>query len=279
VAKDTTMDAKRRIEIYDTTLRDGTQGEGFNLSLQDKLLIAAKLDELGVDFIEGGYPLSNPKDAAFFKEVKALKLKHAKVSAFGMTRRRGIKAKDDAGMAALLDAETEVVTIVGKSSDYQAKMVLSVTARRKSGDDLRHRRLHPPGRPAGDLRRRAFLRHLPCESAVRPAHAKSRRGSAGASVLVLCDTNGGTMPEQIAEATAAAKQQSRRPKIGIHTHNDGGLAVANALAAILAGADHAQGTINGVGERCGNMDLTPSSPTCKSSTTSIACSPGKPPAS
>src|SRR5580704_3248901 len=117
----------RRIEIYDTTLRDGTQGEGFNLSLQDKLLIAAKLDELGVDFIEGGYPLSNPKDAAFFKDVKALKLKHAKVSAFGMTRRRGIKPKDDAGMAALLEAETEVVTIVGKSSDYQAKMVLSVT--------------------------------------------------------------------------------------------------------------------------------------------------------
>src|ERR1700684_1715045 len=106
-----TMDNRRRIEIYDTTLRDGTQGEGFNLSLQDKLLIAAKLDELGVDYIEGGYPLSNPQDAAFFKDVKSLNLQHAKVSAFGMTRRRGIKAKDDAGMAALLDAETEVVTI------------------------------------------------------------------------------------------------------------------------------------------------------------------------
>ncbi len=121
------MEPRRRIEIYDTTLRDGTQGEGFNLSLQDKLLIAAKLDELGVDYIEGGYPLSNPKDAAFFKEVKALNLKHAKVSAFGMTRRRGVKPKDDAGMAALLEAETAAVTIVGKSSDYQAKMVLSVT--------------------------------------------------------------------------------------------------------------------------------------------------------
>src|SRR5476651_2209629 len=116
------MNNPRRIEIYDTTLRDGTQGEGFNLSLQDKLLIAAKLDELGVDYIEGGYPLSNPKDAAFFKEVKSLNLKNATVSAFGMTRRRGIQAKDDPGMNALLEADTAAVTIVGKSSDYQAKM-------------------------------------------------------------------------------------------------------------------------------------------------------------
>src|SRR5271170_5847813 len=121
------MEARRRIEIYDTTLRDGTQGEGFNLSLQDKLLIAAKLDELGVDYIEGGYPLSNPKDAAFFKEVKALKLKTATVSAFGMTRRRGTKPADDAGMKSLLEADTAAVTIVGKSSDYQAKAVLQVS--------------------------------------------------------------------------------------------------------------------------------------------------------
>src|SRR5882724_6309287 len=121
------MEKRRRIEIYDTTLRDGTQGEGFNLSLQDNLLIAVKLDELGVDYIEGGYPLSNPKDAAFFKEVKSLKLKNARVSAFGMTRRRGVKAEDDAGMKSLLDAETAAVTIVGKSSDVQAKVVLSVT--------------------------------------------------------------------------------------------------------------------------------------------------------
>src|ERR1700742_3743643 len=117
----------RRIEIYDTTLRDGTQGEGFNLSLQDKLLIAQKLDDLGVDYIEGGFPLSNPKDAAFFREVKSLKLKHAKVSAFGMTRKRGVKAEEDAGMKALLAAETPCVTIVGKTSDYQVTKVLSVT--------------------------------------------------------------------------------------------------------------------------------------------------------
>src|SRR5436305_7212490 len=117
----------RRIEIYDTTLRDGTQGEGFNLSLQDKLLIAQKLDELGVDYIEGGFPLSNPKDAAFFRDVRDLKLRHAKVAAFGMTRRRGVRAEDDPGMQALLAAETPVVTIVGKSSEWQATKVLSVT--------------------------------------------------------------------------------------------------------------------------------------------------------
>src|ERR1700722_11475421 len=117
----------RRIEIYDTTLRDGTQGEGFNLSLQDKLQIAQKLDFLGVDYIEGGFPLSNPKDAAFFKEIASIKLKTAKISAFGMTRRRGIKAEDDPGMQALLEAKTPVVTIVGKTSQYQVEKVLAVT--------------------------------------------------------------------------------------------------------------------------------------------------------
>ena len=117
----------RRIEIYDTTLRDGTQGEGFNLSLQDKLQIAQKLDFLGVDYIEGGFPLSNPKDAAFFREIGSLKLRSAKISAFGMTRRRGIKAEDDPGMRALLEANTPAVTIVAKTSEYQVQKVLAVT--------------------------------------------------------------------------------------------------------------------------------------------------------
>src|SRR5947209_16409362 len=116
-----------RIEIYATTLRDGTQGEGFNLSLEDKLMIARRLDELGVDYIEGGFPLSNPKDAAFFREIRQTPLKNAKVSAFGMTRRRGIKAEDDPGMKSLLDAQTPVVTLVGKTSDYQARAVLGVS--------------------------------------------------------------------------------------------------------------------------------------------------------
>src|SRR3954470_3559869 len=121
------MSQTRRIEIYDTTLRDGTQGEGFNLSLQDKLQIAQKLDELGVDYIEGGFPLSNPKDEAFFREVRQMNFKNAKVSAFGMTRRRGIKASEDPGMKALLAAQTPVITIVGKTSDYQVQHVLSVS--------------------------------------------------------------------------------------------------------------------------------------------------------
>ncbi len=113
----------RRIEIYDTTLRDGTQGEGFNLSLQDKLLIAQKLDFLGVDYIEGGFPLSNPKDAAFFRDIASVKLQTAKISAFGMTRRRGMKAEDDPGMRALLEAQTPVVTIVGKTSQFHVEKV------------------------------------------------------------------------------------------------------------------------------------------------------------
>src|SRR3954463_4411016 len=121
------MTNPRRIEIYDTTLRDGTQGEGFNLSLQDKLLIAQKLDELGVDYIEGGFPLSNPKDAAFFRDVREMKLRHAKISAFGMTRRRGVRAEEDPGMRALLDAQTPVITIVGKSSEFQVTKVLNVS--------------------------------------------------------------------------------------------------------------------------------------------------------
>src|ERR1700722_2122519 len=135
------MENRRRIEIYDTTLRDGTQGEGFNLSLQDKLQIAQKLDELGVDYIEGGFPLSNPKDAAFFRDVGKMNLKHARVAAFGMTRRRGVKASEDPGMAALLEAQTPVVTIVGKSSEFQAKTVLAVTPEENLemiGDTVRH---------------------------------------------------------------------------------------------------------------------------------------------
>lgn len=247
------MTNRRRIEIYDTTLRDGTQGEGFNLSLQDKLLIAAKLDELGVDYIEGGYPLSNPKDAAFFKEVKALNLKTAKVSAFGMTRRRGVKPQEDAGMKSLLDAETAVVTIVGKTSDTQAKMVLSVTPEENLemiADTVRF--MCGNGRQVIYDAEHFFdtYRRNP-QYALRTLMAAQE---AGASALVLCDTNGGNMPEFIAEATAAVKQQTS-VTIGIHTHNDGGVAIANALAAVRAGADHAQGTVNGVGERCGNMDL------------------------
>jgi len=245
----------RRIEIYDTTLRDGTQGEGFNLSLQDKLLIARKLDELGVDYIEGGFPLSNPKDAAFFQEVPGLKLRHAKVAAFGMTRRRGVSADEDLGMKALLDAQTQVVTLVGKSSEFQATRVLSVTPEenlKMIGDSVRF--IRAAGREVVYDAEHFFdgFKANP-QYALRTLLAAQE---AGASVLCLCDTNGGNMPELVADAVAAVKQQTSA-RIGIHTHNDGALAVANALVAIRAGAAQAQGTINGVGERCGNMDLIP----------------------
>ncbi len=152
------MNAQRRIEIYDTTLRDGTQGEGFNLSLNDKLLIARKLDELGVEYIEGGFPLSNPKDEAFFREIREVPLQYAKVAAFGMTRRRGVKAENDDGMKALVAAQTPVVTIVGKSSEYQVAKVLAVSLEENVemiGDSVA---FIADARQTGGLRCRAFLR-------------------------------------------------------------------------------------------------------------------------
>ena len=243
----------RKIEIYDTTLRDGTRGEGFNLSLADKLTIAAKLDDLGVDYIEGGYPLSNPKDAAFFREVKSLKLKHATVSAFGMTRRRGVLPKDDAGMKSLLDADTAAVTIVGKTSDYQARAVLSVSPEENVemiGDTIKF--MTASGRRVVyDAEHFFDTFRSNREYALKTLRAAK---DAGAVTLVLCDTNGGSMPEFVADAVDTVKREVGG-MVGIHTHNDAGLAVANALAAVRAGSDHVQGTINGVGERCGNMDL------------------------
>lgn len=245
----------RRIELYDTTLRDGTQGEGFNLSLQDKLLIARKLDELGVDYIEGGFPLSNPKDAAFFQEVRQLGLKHAKVSAFGMTRRRGVRAEEDPGIKALLEARTPVVTIVGKTSEHQVKAVLGVSLEENLemiADTVRV--MAQAGRQVVYDAEHFFDQfRANREYALQTLKIAAE---AGASVLTLCDTNGGSMPELVAEATAAAREAAGAV-IGVHTHNDAALAVANALAGVRAGADLVQGTINGVGERCGNMDLIP----------------------
>ncbi|HEX8340062.1 MAG TPA: citramalate synthase [Tepidisphaeraceae bacterium] len=242
-----------RVEIYDTTLRDGTQGEGFNLSLQDKLQITGKLDELGVDYIEGGFPISNPKDEAYFRDVRQMKLKNARVAAFGMTRRRGVKAEEDATLAALLAAETPVVTIVGKTSDFHARVVLNVSLEENLAmitDSVRH--MKSAGRFVVYDAEHFFdaFRANP-DYAIRTLLAAQE---SGADVLCLCDTNGGTLPEQVAEAVERVKRETS-VKIGIHTHNDGGVALANALAGVAAGATHAQGTINGVGERCGNMDL------------------------
>jgi 2-isopropylmalate synthase len=243
-----------RIQIYDTTLRDGTQGEGVSLSVQDKLLIARMLDELGVDFIEGGYPLSNPKDAAFFQEAKALKLARAKLVAFGMTRRKGIKAADDTGMGALRDAGTEYVTVVGKTWDLHATDVLGVSLEENLdmiADSV--------GYLAGLGRKVIYdAEHFFDGAASNREYALQTIETAvkaGAALVCLCDTNGGSLPERVTEFVSLARQRVQAP-IGIHPHNDSGVAVANALAAVRAGATQVQGTMNGIGERCGNVDLT-----------------------
>ena len=246
----------RPIQIYDTTLRDGTQGEGVSFSLQDKLHIAQRLAEVGIDFIEGGYPLSNEKDTAFFHQVRRLDLGRSQVCAFGMTRRRGMRAEDDPGMRALVAAETPVCTVVGKTWDYHATEVLRVTLEENLemiADSVAFLRRH------GDVIYDA--EHFFDGWKANPAYAArtlQAAAQAGAQTLVLCDTNGGSLPEQIAALVAAAREavaQYPHVSLGIHCHNDSELAVANSLAAVDAGADQVQGTINGIGERCGNVDL------------------------
>jgi len=248
----------RTIEIYDTTLRDGSQGEGVNFSLEDKLAITQRLDEAGVDFIEGGYPLSNPKDAQYFERVRDLRLKRSRVCAFGMTRRRGMAAADDPGMKALLDAQTSVVTIVGKTSAFHVAEVLGVSREENLAmiaDTVSY--LTISGREVFYDAEHFFDGwKLDAAYAADTILAAAR---AGATRIVLCDTNGGTLPDEVArlvrDAAAVLEKAGHTAAIAIHCHNDCDLAVANSLAAVSAGAVQVQGTINGIGERCGNADL------------------------
>ncbi len=242
-----------RVFIYDTTLRDGSQGEGVNFSLQDKLLLTRRLDELGVDYVEGGYPLSNPKDFEYFQAVRELPLKHTKVCAFGMTRRKNSPPETDTCLKALLDAHTPVVTIVGKTWDFHVTNVLGTTLEenlRMIADSVAY--CKSQGREVFYDAEHFFdgYRANP-EYALKTLQAAA---SAGASVVILCDTNGGTMPERIAEVVQAARRELTC-EVGIHCHNDCELAVANTLAAVRSGATQVQGTMNGIGERCGNVDL------------------------
>lgn len=243
----------RRIEIYDTTLRDGSQGEGVNFSLQDKLLITQKLDAVGVDFVEGGYPLSNPKDAEYFQRVRDLQLSHTQVAAFGMTRRRGVAAEDDVGMQALRDARTPVCTVVGKTWDLHVFEVLRIDEAENLAmirDSIAF--LVAEGRKLFYDAEHFFdgYRANP-EFALKTVQAAQ---DAGAAAIILCDTNGGRLPEDVAAAVEAVRRELRIP-VGIHCHNDCELAVANSLTAVDHGAVQVQGTINGIGERCGNVDL------------------------
>jgi 2-isopropylmalate synthase len=241
------------IQTYDTTLRDGAQGEGVNFSLEDKLNVARRLDELGFDFVEGGYPLSNPKDAEFFQRLAEKPLKDSRVCAFGMTRRRGLQADDDPGMKALVESRAPVVTIVGKTSDFHVTTVLGVSLE----ENLAMIR-ETVALLCGEGREVIYdAEHFFDGWKANPEYAAKTiqaAAEAGASIIVMCDTNGGTLPEEIAALTREAAGKVDRP-LGIHTHNDCELAVANSLAAIDAGATHVQGTINGFGERCGNADL------------------------
>jgi 2-isopropylmalate synthase len=242
-----------RIQIYDTTLRDGSQGEGISFSLQDKLLLTRRLDELGFDFIEGGYPLSNPKDAEYFKEALGLPLRHAKIAAFGMTRRKGTLPNQDIGLRALLDSGTQVVTIVGKTWDLHVRDVLNTSLDENLemiADSVRH---------CAAAGREVFYdaeHYFDGLKGNREYALNTLRAAqdAGARVIILCDTNGGTLPDGIAAGVQAARGVLSVP-VGIHCHNDCDTAVANSLAAVREGATQVQGTINGIGERCGNADL------------------------
>lgn len=243
------------ISIYDTTLRDGSQGEGVSFSLQDKLNIAQRLAEIGIDFVEGGYPLSNEKDVAFFQQAKHLKLGNTQLCAFGMTRRRSMKAADDPGMRALVAAETPCCTMVGKTSDYHVTDVLNVTLDENLamiGESVEYLAAHRDVIYDAEHFFDGYKANP--EYAIQTIRAAA---SAGAKWLVMCDTNGGTMPEEITAIATAAREALADCDVqfGIHCHNDCELAVANSLAAVDAGALQVQGTINGIGERCGNVDL------------------------
>jgi 2-isopropylmalate synthase len=245
-----------RVTVYDTTLRDGAQREGISWSLEDKLRIVRRLDALGADLIEAGWPGSNPKDAALFAhaaEHGALELRGARLAAFGSTRRAFVDAGDDAQVRALLDARTQVCTIFGKSSLLHVREVLRVPLDENLAmiaDTVVHLR-------AAGRRVIYDAEHFFDGYTLDPAYALATltaAAGAGANTLVLCDTNGGTLPWRVEEVVGIVRHALATP-IGIHAHNDAGCAVANSLAAVRAGARHVQGTINGYGERCGNADL------------------------
>lgn len=248
------MSQPSSVTIYDTTLRDGTQGTGISFSVQDKLRVAERLDAFGVHYIEGGWPGSNPKDVEFFAEAAQREWRHAKIAAFGMTRRGGVKVEDDAQVRQLVEAGTPVVTVVGKTWPLHVTEVFGVTLEENLSmirDTVAYLQQH--GREVFYDAEHFFdsYREDPGYSLATLRAA----AEAGAAMVVLCDTNGGSLPELVARATAAARGAVGCP-VGIHTHNDCGLGVANALAAVEAGAVQVQGTMNGYGERVGNCNLT-----------------------
>jgi 2-isopropylmalate synthase len=241
------------IELYDTTLRDGAQHEGISLSLDDKLKITLKLDELGIHYVEGGWPGSNPKDAAYFASVRELPLKHTRIAAFGSTCRAGVRAEDDPQIQALLDADTSIVTIVGKTWDLHVHDVLRTSL------DENLRMIQDSVAYLKACGRTVFYdaEHFFDGYQANPGYALATLRAAeeaGTDCIILCDTNGGTMPWVIEEKVRQVVEEIDLP-IGIHAHNDSDCGVTNTLVAVRAGAVHVQGTINGYGERVGNANL------------------------
>ncbi|NCF64680.1 MAG: citramalate synthase [Chloroflexi bacterium] len=240
--------------LYDTTLRDGTQREGISLSLDDKLKIARKLDEFGIHYIEGGWPGSNPKDVGFFRRAASLGLKQAKITAFGSTRRKDTLPEDDPNLKALIDANTEVVTLVGKSWDLHVIDVLET-----SMDE----NLAMIGESVDYCKAQGKeviydAEHFFDGYKANPEYALATVQTAavnGADSVVLCDTNGGALPWEVREIVEEVAERLEKTPLGIHTHDDSGCGVANTLAAVRAGAVHVQGTINGYGERVANANL------------------------
>ncbi len=251
--------SQKTVSIYDTTLRDGTQGTGISFSVLDKIRVAERLDAFGIDYIEGGWPGSNPRDAAFFEEAAKRTWKHAKITAFGMTRRGRIAVEEDSQVRMLLAAETPVVTIVGKTWPLHVTEVFGVCLEENLAmisDTVKYLKAH--GREVFYDAEHFFdsYREDPAYSLATIKAAKD----AGADLVILCDTNGGSLPGFVGEVTRTAVAHLGS-SVGIHTHNDSGLGVANALAAVEAGASQVQGTINGYGERVGNCNLVSVIPT------------------
>jgi len=245
----------REIKLYDTTLRDGTQGEGITFAMEDKVRIAQRLDALGIHYIEGGWPGSNPKDLRFFKRVQGAVFKTAKITAFGATRRPGVRPQEDPNLQALVEAGPPVVTIFGKSWDFHVTAALGTTLEENVamiGDSVGHLLKHFE-EVIYDAEHffDGFKQNR--EYALRTLQAAE---AAGAHCLVLCDTNGGALPHEIAAILREVKSVVKADTpLGIHVHNDTECAVANTLAAVAEGVGHVQGTINGYGERCGNANL------------------------
>ena len=245
----------REIKIYDTTLRDGTQGEGVSFSMEDKVRIAQRLDSLGIHYIEGGWPGSNPKDLRFFKRVQDAVFKTAKITAFGATRRPGVRPQDDGNIQALVEAGPPVVTIFGKSWDFHVTAAIGTTLEENLamiGDSVAYLLKHFEEVIYDAEHFFDGFKKNP-EYAIQTLLAAE---SAGAHCLVLCDTNGGSLPHEIGAIVREVRRAVKADTpLGIHVHNDTECAVANSLAAVSEGIGHVQGTINGYGERCGNANL------------------------